>query len=208
MIIFVILFLFLIYYFGFSKDIEKFNTLQNIYNEPLKSCGNSNMSSGSWDSEGKCSELDNGVHQICVENISKNAVNFSSRTGQSTWSDERGKDNHCVCLGAWSLYNAQKKRNDNINLDIYKDNKILKCDAIPKNALTLNYVEDFSEGWNRWNGLELDKQIKEGVESLFYNCYNENDSKSINLKQNYCNLAKQVKSLQDSELYYLHCVNN
>ena len=51
--------------------MEKFNTLQNIYDEPLKPCGNSNMSSGSWDSEGKCSELGGSVHQICVENISK-----------------------------------------------------------------------------------------------------------------------------------------
>ena len=83
--------------------------LENIYDEELKSCGTENMSNGSWDSNKKCSETEGGVHQICIKNISKNAKNFSLETGQSNWSDERGNNNHCVCLGAWSLYNKKGK---------------------------------------------------------------------------------------------------
>ena len=60
------------------------------------------MSNGSWDQNRKCSELGGGVHQICVKKISKNAKGFSESTGQSNWSDKRGHNNHCVCLGAWS----------------------------------------------------------------------------------------------------------
>ena len=59
--------------FGSSKKqkiIAIESILENIYNEPLKKCGTSSMSSGSWDSQGKCSELGGGVHQICVKNLS------------------------------------------------------------------------------------------------------------------------------------------
>ena len=49
----------------------------NIYDEPLQPCGNKNMSSGSWDNDGKCSELGGGVHQICVRKIAKNTPGFS-----------------------------------------------------------------------------------------------------------------------------------
>ena len=156
------------------------------------------MSSGSWDNEGKCSELGGGVHQICIKNIASNTSGFSSKTGQTPWSDERGEDNHCVCLGAWSLYNVKGENN----------NKVLKCDAIPKIALSQNYVSKFSQGWNKWNGLEIKDQIKDGVESLFENCYdfnNINSKNSKNLKKNYCEFAEQVKSLKDSELYNKVC---
>ena len=60
-----------------------------------------------------------------------------------------------------------------------KKNRILKCDAIPKNALSDNYVNKFSEGWNKWNGLELDNQIKNGVEELVKNCYYDNKNNSM-----------------------------
>ena len=183
---------------GGSK-IEKFNQpMLNIYNEPLEKCQGSGMSSGSWDNEGKCSELGGGVHQICIKNIASNTSGFSSKTGQTPWSDERGEDNHCVCLGAWSLYNVKGENN----------NKVLKCDAIPKIALSQNYVSKFSQGWNKWNGLEIKDQIKDGVESLFENCYdfnNINSKNSKNLKKNYCEFAEQVKSLKDSELYNKVC---
>ena len=130
---------------------------ENIYNEPLVSCKEGTMSNGSWDGEGKCSELGGGVHQICIKNISKNTPSFSKSTGQSNWSDQRGRDNHCVCLGAWSLYNAKGKSNNK---------KKLKCDAIPKDSLSINYVNKFRQGWNVWNGLELENQIVDGVEAL------------------------------------------
>lgn len=170
----------------------------NIYDEPLVACGNENMSSGSWDNEGKCSELGGAVHQICVRKIAKNTPGFSQITGQPNWSDKRGEDNHCVCLGAWSLYNA-KLNTEN------KDKNVLKCDAIPKNSLSKDYVSKFSEGWNKWNGLEFDNQILDGVDSLMKNCYKPDSKKSKNLKKNYCKFASEIKSLQDSKTYKSLC---
>lgn len=186
---------FVIMYYNNNKKLEKFNNLLNIYDEELQPCGNDNMSNGSWDTSKKCSELDGGVHQICIENIAKNTKNFSKNTGQTDWSENRGDNNHCVCLGAWSLYNTKKLNNKKNDIS----NKILKCDAIPKNAFSNNYVSKFSNGWNKWNGLEIENQIVNGVESLFDNCYNQNDSKSKKLKQNYCNFAKKNKVLQTNK---------
>lgn len=169
----------------------------NIYNQPLKKCGTNKMVNGSWDSTGKCSERDGGVHQICIKKISKNATNFSLNTGQSNWSDMRNNDNHCVCLGAWSLYNAKNKN---------RKKKILKCDAIPKIALSKNYVSKFSEGWNKWNGLEFNNQIVNGVNNIINDCYDPSDKKSIHLKNNYCKFAKQVNELKKSDLFKKMCV--
>ena len=112
-------------------------------------------------------ERGGGVHQICIRNISKSTPNFPKTQVKSNWSNKRGTNNHCVCLGAWSLYNAQKKRTNN---------NVLKCSAIPKYALSEDYVSKFSEGWNKWNGYELDDQIKQGVESLINNCYKPDES--------------------------------
>lgn len=180
---------------GGSK--ESFETLLNLYGEPLEKCRNQIGDSGSWDSSGKCSEMDNGVHQICINNIAKKAPNFSSNTGQSNWSDQRDNNNHCVCLGAWSLYNAKNKR--------VKNKKILKCDAIPKNAFSEEYVSKFST----WNGHEVDNQIKDGVEALFLNCYDnkkKNQEKMKHLKENYCSFAKKLDVLKNSQVYKKHCL--
>ena len=122
------------------QDVE--GPMLNIYNKPLQPCGNQSMSNGSWDSEGKCSELGGGVHQICIKDIANNTKNFSSSTGQSDWSDNRGTDNHCVCLGAWSLYNAKTGSTSNV----------LKCDAyvevtFDSSVLVLTVIE-----WP-WNGI-------------------------------------------------------
>ena len=108
-LLFIVLFLIVICLISKKENYDN-NELLNIYNEPLKKCGLKGMSNGSWDSEGKCSELGGGVHQICIQNISKKTPKFSKKTGQSNWSDKRGNDNHCVCLGAWSLYNAKNKK--------------------------------------------------------------------------------------------------
>ena len=184
---------------------EKFQNAEpmlNIYNQPLVACGDSSMSSGSWDTEGKCSELDGGVHQICIRNIADKTPNFSSQTGQSDWSNQRGKDNHCVCLGAWSLYQAQKNKSSSPD----SNNKVLKCDAIPKVALSQDYVSKFSEGWNKWNGLELKDQIKNGVEALVDNCYPVAEpQKAEELKKNYCKFAEKVPVLQDGKSYSKLC---
>ena len=194
--IFLLLIILICLYFIQIPKYEHFGNMLNIYDEPLKKCQEKGMNSGSWDHKGKCSELDGGVHQICIKNISSNASGFSKKTGQTNWSDKRNGNNHCVCLGAWSLYS-------NKNKDIKKN--ILKCDAIPKKSLSTKYVNKFSEGWNKWNGLEVNGQIKDGIESLFKNCYNKDDKKSIKLKKNYCNFAKNIKDLNETILYKNIC---
>jgi hypothetical protein len=198
-LIFFILFVIVLYIITKILYKEKYtNQMLNIYNEPLKSCAENNMFNGSWDNTGKCSELDGGVHQICIKNISKNTSSFSKITGQSDWSNKRGNNNHCVCLGAWSLYNS-KIKNNKMN--------VLKCNAIPKNALSKQYVSKFSEGWNKWNNLEMKNQIKNGVESLVKNCYNSNisNAKKKGLKDNYCNFSKNIISLNNTPLYKKIC---
>lgn len=180
-----------------AYNYEDFNNyMLNIYDEPLQPCGTSSMSSGSWDSEFKCSEKGGGVHQICIDNIANNAPQFSESTGQSNWSDKRGNDNHCVCLGAWSLYNTKPT----------KTGKKLKCDAIPKISLSNRYVSKFSEGWNKWNGYEVSDQIVHGVESLVSEC-DKGDNQSKKLIKNYCNFAKHNSSLNKTPMYKRKCKN-
>ena len=202
-IILIILIHILTFVLHLSWKPEKFQNAEpmlNIYNQPLVACGDSSLSSGSWDTEGKCSELDGGVHQICIKNISENTPKFSQKTGQSDWSNQRGTDNHCVCLGAWSLYQAQEKNTDS------SDKKVLKCDAIPKAALTEKYVSKFSEGWNKWNGLELKDQIKNGVDALVDNCYPVAEPQNAEeLKKNYCKFAQKIPVLQESNTYSNLC---
>ena len=191
-----------------QKPTEYFysENLLNIYDEPLEKCKESNMQNGSWDSEGKCSEKGGGVHQICIRNISQNTPKFSQQTGQSDWSDKRGTDNHCVCLGAWSLYNAKEEKNSKDNKNKQKNKKkVLKCEAIPKIALSKDYVSKFSKGWNKWNGLELNDQIKNGVEGLVDNCYQPDEAKSEKLKKNYCDFSSEVEVLKNSDTYRKLC---
>ena len=163
----------------------------NVYNEELKSCPDKSDSKigGSWDENLKCSEVDGGVHQICYRDIGIKADKFSENTGQSDWSTDRGTNNHCVCLGAWSLY--EKK----IATPTEKQSNIasarLKCEAIPNIALTNNYVKNFSS----WNGLERDGQIKDGVEGLVKECIKDakDDKEKIGqLIKNYCKFADSV----------------
>lgn len=173
------------------------NNMLNIYNNKLKPCGNESMSPGSWDNKKMCSEVDGGVHQICIKNISKNTPNFSLKTGQSNWSDKRNDNNHCVCLGAWSLYNKKNKKNNK--------KKILKCDAIPKISLSDNYVSKFSEGWNKWNGLELENQIVDGVENMVKICSKTTKQNKKNLLKNYCNFSKNHTNLNETSFYKKTC---
>ena len=67
-----------------------------------------------------------------------------------------------MCLGAWALYKARQKREENINIT---DNELV-CEAIPEMALEEKYINK----WNTWNKKELPKQIKEGVNSLYEQC--------------------------------------
>ena len=61
----------------------------NIYNKPLVACGDSSMSSGSWDSEGKCSEFQ---MEVCIKFVLKILVkahlNFQIENRQSDWSNQ------------------------------------------------------------------------------------------------------------------------
>ena len=204
LIIIILLLLIMISLFNYSEHFsEDDSELLNIYDEPLQKCGSKDMSNGSWDNDKKCSELDGGVHQICVNNIAKNLKNFSLETGQTDWSDNRKDNNHCVCLGAWSLYNAKLNKYKKKKL---KGKRVLKCDAIPKVALSDKYVRKFSEGWNKWNGLELNNQIKDGVNSLVKECINTSEEKSKALKKNYCKFAENISSLNKTNIYKDLCI--
>ena len=79
-----------------------------------------------------------------------------------------------MCLGAWALYKAKGKG----------DNNELVCDSIPDMSLDPNYVGN----WNTWNGNELDDQIINGVDSMVQQCYNKKNSKY--LKEKYDTLRK------------------
>jgi len=175
----------------------------NIYNEPIKPCGNPSMGQGSWDSNFLCSEKNGGVHQICVKSIGSNTNKFSMNTGQSDWSSDRKNNNHCVCLGAWSLYNF--KKNNNIIQDT--NTKKLICDAIPNYSLTKNYIKGFmNQGWEIWNGLEQNNQIIDGVHSMVHECFNSgNINQKLNLKNNYCNFAKDIDSLNSTHFFKEMC---
>tara|TARA_B100000900_G_scaffold385114_1_gene374538 strand:- start:28 stop:624 length:597 start_codon:yes stop_codon:yes gene_type:complete len=187
-------------YYSLSKP-------KNIYNEPLVACGNKGMGRGSWDQNFMCSERGGGVHQICVKNIGTNTNQFSVKTGQSDWSTERGNNNHCVCLGAWSLYNAKKNNKEFSD----KNTKKLKCDAIPDYSLTNRYVNQFvrgGEGWEKWNGLEKDyrTQIIDGVHSMVDECYSDgNKQQQAALKKNYCDFAKTINKLNNTKFYKEMC---
>ena len=152
-----------------------FDNSKNIYGEKLVSCRNKIGDNGSWDHNGKCSELHGGVHQICVSNITND---FSSETSQSTWSKKRAGNPHCVCLGAYALYTAKKKH---INLN---------CDAIPETVFDPNYVEK----WNTWNGYEKKTQGSISIKKLYDYCNNQpiNKTKKSYLKSRYHNMKTKM----------------
>ena len=151
-------------YESFSSDGHE--SLKNVYGDPLLPC-KTGTSSGSWDSDGYCSEMGGGVHQICFD-VTEETSDFSTNTGQSNWSEGRVGNNHCMCLGAWALYKAQ-----NLGTD-----EELVCESIPEEALGINYVNK----WNTWNGNELPDQITNGVEALYEQCMNQTTDTT---KQNY-----------------------
>lgn len=160
----IILLIFLLFF----KKIQNFtvgsqhSTLNNIYGEPLERC-RTGTARGSWDSDGYCSEMDGGVHQICF-NVTESRSNFSTVTGQSDWSVGRIGNNHCMCLGAYALYKAQPEN--------YGDNNELVCDSIPEQSLTNTYIDN----WNTWNDNEIPEQIQKGVDSLVLQCFDRADN--------------------------------
>ena len=154
---------------GFSVGMQNHETFKNIYGEPLQKCKkNFNQKNiGSWDDSGYCSETGGGVHQICFR-VDDHSSNFSIETGQSDWSTSRVGNNHCMCLGAWALYKAKGKG----------DNNELVCESIPNMSLNPDYVSN----WNRWNGNELPDQIIEGVDSLVKQCYDKKNNEYLKNK--------------------------
>ena len=141
-----------------------------------------------------------------IKNIANTAQGFSEKTGQTSWSDNRGGNNHCVCLGAWSLYNY-KKNNQGLN---DTQTKKLKCDAIPNYSLSQRYIKKFidsdSQGWEEWNDNEQDNQIVDGVHSMVDECYVEgNDEQRRQLRDNYCNFAGGVDRLRNTDFYKKMC---
>ena len=198
--------IFVALYFSEKTNKEKFNQegggMLNIYDEELQPCDEGNMGNGSWDSQGKCSEKGGGIHQICFKKLGTNANNFSKNTGQDNWSVNRGSNNHCLCLGAWSLYVAKKNRGKIIDNNVNQ----LKCDAIPKISLSEDYVGKF-QGWDKWNQIELDGQIKDGVEELVQSCYYQGNTKQKkSLRNNYCNFARKNNVLKNSNMFSNFCI--
>ena len=165
-------------------EIVNDSNLLNIYGEPLKPCRNNiNDMKGSWDKNGYCSEVGGGVHQICFK-VNDETKDFSVKTKQSNWSEGRLGNNHCMCLGAWALYKARQDNND-----IKQTDNELVCESIPEMALNPRYINK----WSKWNGNELDDQIKNGVNSLYNQCYNKaNDKQKKFLKDKYDNLMNSI----------------
>jgi hypothetical protein len=175
-----------------SQDSGHSN-LKNIYGEPLIPCQKFKGDlRGSWDNNGYCSEKGGGVHQICFD-VTSDSQGFSTETGQSDWSKDRVGKNHCMCLGAWSLYKA--KQNNELIDKTYDE---LNCNAIPEISLNESYINN----WNTWNGNELDDQIVDGVNSLMEQCYNKgNNSQRNYLKNKYYNLTNSRNEFHNTEIY-------
>jgi uncharacterized protein (DUF2237 family) len=175
------------------------NGLKNIYGEPLEKCRKSEEDTkGSWDNNGYCSEKGGGVHQICFD-VTEDTQDFSKHTGQSEWSKGRMGKNHCMCLGAWSLYKAKQA-----NKEISETNYELKCSAIPEMSLNESYVTK----WNTWNGNELDDQIIDGVNGLMEQCYKKgNDSQKKYLQSKYNILTESRTEFHNTDIYNRYKTN-
>jgi hypothetical protein len=87
----------------------------------------------------------------------------------------------------------------------------LKCDSIPRIALTKNYVKIFSknpyyQGWEKWNGVELENQIVDGVNEFYTQCSQTASLTQLKaLKSNYCSFAQGIPTLESSEIYIQNC---
>ena len=178
---------------GKEVDTVGHDVLKNIYGEPLKKCQKyPDDSRGLWDSDGFCSEKGGGVIKYVLM-LQKILVNFSVETGQSEWSKDRIGKNHCMCLGAWSLYKA--KQNNEL---IQETNNELNCEAIPEMSLSDNYINN----WNTWNGNELEDQVVDGVNSLMKQCYNKgNYSQKEYLKNKYNELTRSREEFHTTDIY-------
>ena len=186
-----------IYFFVFSNCIEGNKNIPhlNVYGETLKECRSygSVDKKGSWN-DGFCSEMDGGVHQICLD-VDK-TKDFSKNTGQGPWSDGRRGKNHCMCLGAWALYKAKQEK----GLIHTTDNE-LHCESIMDDALHERYISN----WNTWNGHELPDQIVHGVNHLMDQCYEKgNITQKKHIKGLYKKLTRNRTEFHGTDTYQKH----
>jgi len=148
---------------------------KNLFDEPLEKCSSTGKAAGSSQMTGKCDELDGGVHSLCVNEL---PADFSSETGQSPWSAQKKGEPWCVCIGAWSMYQA-KGRNVGAN-----------CNAIPDFVFQKKYINN----WSTWNGNELNDQIVDGINELYNQCKKDASASQLSaLRTHYCNVAKEYK---------------
>eukprot|EP00747_Dinoflagellata_sp_TGD_P208806 gnl/TRDRNA2_/TRDRNA2_82255_c0_seq1.p1 gnl/TRDRNA2_/TRDRNA2_82255_c0~~gnl/TRDRNA2_/TRDRNA2_82255_c0_seq1.p1 ORF type:complete len:279 (-),score=22.29 gnl/TRDRNA2_/TRDRNA2_82255_c0_seq1:390-1124(-) len=87
-----------------------FGQTLSIYGEPLEDCRGSDtfadFPAGSGDAGSRCSSrwLDMGLHQVCIPEL---PANFSTATGQGSWSRSFAGRPWCICVWAYSSYSSQ-----------------------------------------------------------------------------------------------------
>ena len=170
----------------------------NLYGTSLEPCQTRGDTRGSGDNEGKCSETDGGVHQICMK-VDARSQNFAKDTGQgSNWSKERVGKKHCMCLGAWSLYKERQKLGE-----IPETSNELQCESISQISLSDRYTGK----WNTWNGHEKPQQIVSGITQMVDQCYQRGKTKEQTqyLKDLYCDLTKDKQEFHNTRLYQQLC---
>ena len=216
--------LFIIFLFIFRKNKEQFTlhpSKLNIYGEQLAICKSQKDESdrdGSFEDGGYCTELGGGVHQLCF-NIKDESKNFAADTKQGyNWSEDRlckkrdssGKcikllksNNHCMCLGAYSLFKNRQIENSRYKKKTSKTSNELVCNAIPETVFNKEYISS----WNSWNTNEIPNQIKVGVEEMVKQCSkNINEDQKLYLMNKYCSLAKNKIEMQNSNFYKKNCI--
>ena len=100
----------------------------------------------------------NYAEVICFD-VNDRTKNFARDTDQgSNWSLERNNKNHCMCLGAWSLYKARQNENQ-----INRTSNELQCKSIPDTVFLDEYVGKYiSTEWIKKNILrQSDDEIAE-----------------------------------------------
>ena len=194
-----------------NKPIQKIaneptHGFKNVYGQTLERCRKFNDDyRGSWDSLGLCSEqgVNTGLHQICF-NLNSQTSNFSYATGQSNWSEgrisnSRPENNHCMCLGAWSLYKARQNEKQ-----INRTNNELQCKSIPDTV----FLDEYVGKWDVWNGNELPNQVVDGMDELVNQCIvdADNEDQKKYLINKYCQLASKKNELK-TYTYKQYCNN-
>ena len=181
-----------------KRKVGNKRVMKNLYGEPLKRCQKyPDDARGSW-INGYCSETDGGVHQICMD-VNRSSQNFAKDTKQgSNWSVDRVGKNHCMCLGAWSLYKERQRRGE-----IPETTDELQCDAISEVSLS----EHYTGKWNTWNGHEKPQQIVTGINTMVGQCYkNKRGRGKEYLKNSYCEFARDKPEFHNTATYREICL--